>query len=260
MSTIITSTDSIPVTDTLNFFSESNQDMSTLVHPVTDTLEVYLSIPASFPVTSLRKNEHLLSNLLFTIAFLAIFAFIRLRGKDLFYNLLNILIKRKKAEIILNEGISSNLICYILSLCLSFSILSIYITYLAWGDFISLYSLYLFGGFLLYHFFLLLLIRLLGWTFNARNTADEVIINLWTYNILTGLLVSPFVIAIFFVKSFAVLALLKMVIFSLILFMIVKIVRWIEILSVHRVLILYMILYLCALEIMPLLILYKFVV
>ena len=80
-----------------------------------------------------------------------------------------------------------------------------------------------------------------------------------TYNILSGLLISPFVIAIFFVKSFAVIPLLKIVIFGAILLMIVKIIRWIEILITHRVSILYMILYLCALEIMPLLVLYKMV-
>jgi hypothetical protein len=71
--------------------------------------------------------------------------------------------------------------------------------------------------------------------------ADEFIVNLWTYNILSGLLISPFVIAIFFVKSFAVIPLLKIVIFGAILLMIVKIIRWIEILITHRVSILYMI-------------------
>ena len=104
-----------------------------------------------------------------------------------------------------------------------------------------------------------MIVRLFGWTFNAKNMADEVIVNLWTYNILSGLLISPFVIAIFFVKSFAVIPLLKIVIFGAILLMIVKIIRWIEILITHRVSILYMILYLCALEIMPLLVLYKMV-
>ena len=75
------------------------------------------------PSTQLEHNKDLFGNVLFTVGFLIIFAFVRLRGKDLFYNLLNTLLKRKKAEIILNEGISSNLICYILSLCLSFSII-----------------------------------------------------------------------------------------------------------------------------------------
>ena len=211
------------------------------------------------PSTQLEHNKDLFGNVLFTVGFLIIFAFVRLRGKDLFYNLLNTLLKRKKAEIILNEGISSNLICYILSLCLSFSIISIGIVYIIEGSFINLFTLYLFIGLFLYHFLLLLIVGIFGWTFNAKNMADEVIVNLWTYNILSGLLISPFVIAIFFVKSFAVIPLLKIVIFGAILLMIVKIIRWIEILITHRVSILYMILYLCALEIMPLLVLYKMV-
>ncbi|MDB9247341.1 DUF4271 domain-containing protein, partial [Odoribacter splanchnicus] len=178
------------------------------------------------PSTQLEHNKDLFGNVLFTVGFLIIFAFVRLRGKDLFYNLLNTLLKRKKAEIILNEGISSNLICYILSLCLSFSIISIGIVYIIEGSFINLFTLYLFIGLFLYHFLLLLIVRLFGWTFNAKNMADEVIVNLWTYNILSGLLISPFVIAIFFVKSFAVIPLLKIVIFGAILLMIVKIIRW----------------------------------
>ena len=92
------------------------------------------------PSTQLEHNKDLFGNVLFTVGFLIIFAFVRLRGKDLFYNLLNTLLKRKKAEIILNEGISSNLICYILSLCLSFSIISIGIVYIIEGNFIYIIS------------------------------------------------------------------------------------------------------------------------
>ncbi len=117
------------------------------------------------PSTQLEHNKDLFGNVLFTVGFLIIFAFVRLRGKDLFYNLLNTLLKRKKAEIILNEGISSNLICYILSLCLSFSIISIGIVYIIEGNFINLFTLYLFIGLFLYHFLLLLIVRLFGWTF-----------------------------------------------------------------------------------------------
>lgn len=209
------------------------------------------------PQIQLKANENVLGNLIFTIAFLMIFAFVRLRGKDLLPNLLNVLVKRKKAEVILNEGISSNLVCYVLSLILSFSVISIGITYLTSGSFEIIPILYLFATFLFYHFFLLGLFKLLGWTFNARSTAAEAIVNLWTYHIMAGLLVAPFVIAIFFVKSYAVVILLNVVIFSLILFQVVKFIRWLEILFAHRVLILYMILYLCALEVMPIFILYK---
>lgn len=249
----------MPNINTTYFLFEKDSTVSLLNTMEADTVEICPPRSHSLPYTLIKNNENLLGNLLFTIIFLSIFAFVRLRGKDLFSNLLNILIKRKKAEIVLNEGVASNLICYILSLCLSFSILAVFITYIVWHNFITLYTLYIFGAFLLYHFILVILVKLLGWTFNARYTADEVIINLWTYNILAGLLIAPFVISIFFVKSFAIIPLLKFVIFSLIIFILVKFIRWVEILFSYRVSILYIILYLCALEFMPLLVLYKVV-
>lgn len=239
--------------------SESNDSICFLEQPVVvaDTFEIYTPARNYMPYTRLTESYSLLGDLIYTIVFIIIFSFVRLRGKDLFFNLLNVLIKRKKAEIILNEGISSNLVCYILSLCLSFSIVAGCISFVAFGKFLTLYSLYFFTGLLLYHFLLLTIVHLLGWTFNARNIADEVTVNLWTYHITMGLLVSPFIISIFFVQNFAIIPLLKIVIFCLALLMIVKFIRWIEILFIHRVSILYMILYLCALEIMPLLVLYK---
>lgn len=250
-------TDSMLNINTTYFLSNQNDSIYWLKQAETDSFTLCTPGSQLLPYTFIKDNGNLTGNLCYTVVFLIIFAFIRLRGKDLLPNLLNILIKRKKAEVIQNEGISSNLVCYILSLCLSFSILTIGVTYLAWENFITLYSLYAFAGLLLYHFFLLLLVRFLGWTFNARATADEFIVNIWTYHILSGLLIAPFIISVLFVKAFAILPLLKIVIFGLILLMIAKMIRWIEILFLHRVSILYMILYLCAFEFMPLLILYK---
>lgn len=255
----ILSISSMPNTNTIYFHSEQQDSISLLKQAEEETFEIYMPSAKFLPYTPLEKNQNLTGNLIFTVIFLMIFAFIRLRGKDLFINLLNTLIKRKKAEIILNEGISSNLVYYILSLCLSFSILAITINYITQEQYINLFTFYLFIIFFVYHFTLLTIIRLFGWTFNVRNIADEIIVNLWTYHILSGLLVAPFVISIFFVKSFAIIPLLKIVIFGIILLMTVKIIRWVEILMTHKVLILYMILYLCALEIMPLLVLYKVV-
>lgn len=249
----------MPNTNTTFFLSESNDSICLLKQPEVDTFEICSPANYSLPYTRLKNHNDLIGELLFTVAFMIIFAFIRLRGKDLFFNLLNVLIKRKKAEIILNEGISSNLICYILSLFLSFSTIATCISFVAWHNFLTIFTLYIFAGLILYHFLLLITVRILGWTFNSKNTADEVIVNLWTYHIIIGLIISPFAISIFFVQSFAVIPLLKIVIFILALLMIVKIIRWIEILFSHRVSILYMILYLCALEIMPLLVLYKVV-
>lgn len=225
----------------------------------TDTVIVYAPERSFMPASFLKADTNLLGSLIFTTIFLIIFAFVRLRGKDLLMTLFSVMIKRKKTETILNEGISPNLICYLLSLLLSFSSISASIVYFAQQQLNLKYTFYICGSLLAYHFVLLLLVKLLGWTFNARTAASETIVNIWAYHIMCGLLISPFVIAIFFVKTFATGLLLKIIIFSLILFYIVKFIRWIEILFAHRVLILYMILYLCALEVMPLLILYKLI-
>lgn len=241
--------DSIPVSlqDSLPFQNIEASD-SIVISPVKTII---------LPEEPLQSNKNLSQDLIYTVVFLIIFAFVRLRSKDLFHTFFNILIKRKKAGIILNEGIGSNLICYILSLFLSFSAISICTVYLFKQDYLFVPSSYLFLALTAYHFFLLGLLHLLGWTFNAKYTAAEATVNLWTYHIMSGLTISPFVIAIFFVKSFAVVPLLKIVLFGLIIFQIVKFARWVEILFVHRVSILYIILYLCALEVIPLLFLYK---
>lgn len=226
----------------------------------TDTFTVSPSpVVYDLPQTYLQGNESLLEHLVFAVLFLILFAFVRLRGKELLSELLQVLFKRKKAEIILNEGISSNLICYVISLLLSFSMIATGISYGVWDKLNVLPALYIFTALILYHFILIGILHLLGWTFNAPGTASEAIVHLWSNNIMSGLLISPFIIAILFVQNFAVVPLLKLVIFSLVLFLIVKMLRWIEILFAYRVSILYMILYLCALEVMPLLVLLKLV-
>lgn len=253
----------MPNTNTTYSLSECS-DISCLITNGTETdtttFEICPPVQNNLPYNRLSANTDLIGDLLYTISFMIIFAFIRLRGKDLFSNLLNVLVKRKKAEIILNEGISSNLICYILSLCLSFSILAGYISFIIYNNFLTINTLYYFIVFFAYHFILLIIVHILGWTFNTKNIAHEITVNIWTYNIVIGLLISPFVISLFFVKSFAIIPLVKIVIFSLGLLMIVKNIRWIEILFIHKVSILYMILYLCTFEIIPLLVLYKVVV
>ena len=98
----------MPNTNTIYSLFESNDSICFLEQTETDTFEICPPITVNLPYTKLNSNNDLIGDLLFTIIFMIVFAFIRLRGKDLFYNLLNVLIKRKKAEIILNEGISSN--------------------------------------------------------------------------------------------------------------------------------------------------------
>lgn len=209
------------------------------------------------PRILLHKPENLTGSLIYTIVFLIIFAVIRLRGKNLFPLLMNAVAKKKKYEIILNEGITQNLVYYFLSLFLSFSILSIAFTYLTRQDFdlhrILYILLYLFG----WHLFFICILWICSRIFNSRAAGEESIANLWAYHIIGGLMISPFILATFFVKAFAIPLMIKITVMCLILFYLVKFIRWIGILFSYKVPIFYMILYLCALEVIPWLVLYK---
>lgn len=253
-------TDSIQ--NTVTDYTWPQEKISLLEQPelLTDTFEICQPVTLSMPYSKINTGKNLTLNLIFTIIFLAIFAVIRLRGKDLITDIIYATIQRKKATPLLNEGILPNLLFYCMGLTLSFSVLSVFITYLTTQTFLSIHSLLIFGGLLLYHLILIFIIHLLGWTFSTKQIANEFTVNLWTFHISLGLLISPFVIALFFVRENAVYPLIITTIICLTILMLVKIVRWLAIFFSYKVSILYMILYLCALELVPLLFLYKAVV
>ena len=221
--------------------------------------DICLQSEFHFPYTPIPTNPHLWGEFLYTICFLIIFTFIRLKGKDFFYYISQLIFKRKKIELILNEGFISNITYYLFMLTASFSILAGCLSIYTQDHFITIHTLYYFIALLIYHFILMIIVQLLGWNFDSRNTAQEIIINLWIYHISFGLSISPFILASFYMPHFAHALLFKIVILSLGLLLIIKFIRWIEILYAHKVSIFYMILYLCALEIIPLLFLYKVV-
>ncbi|MFR4038793.1 MAG: DUF4271 domain-containing protein [Butyricimonas faecalis] len=96
-----------------------------------------------------------------------------------------------------------------------------------------------------------------GWTFNGRHCASEIILNLCTSANVVGLSISPFVLALFYVQAVAVDMLLYVILGIGIIILIFRFIRLIKILYGYRVSILYMILYLCGFEILPILVLYK---
>ena len=248
--------------DTTSIFTETLRDKNNPCllsgEEIQDSI-IYIPLQTFHPILPLNKPGHIAGSLIYTLIFLIIFAFLRIRSKGLFSLMLSVLIKRKKYELVLNEGITANLGYYILALFLSFSILATGIGYFSFHDFYLKPILYIFCFFMLYHIGTLCIVRLLAWTFNIRHIKEEVIVNIWTYNVLIGLFISPLVLALFFVKLFALPLLIKIIAICLVMFYLVKLIRWFEILFAYRVSILYMILYLCALEVIPLLILYKYV-
>lgn len=238
---------------------------SLTIHPIyqfevdSTNREVCFQSEPDMPYSPIKTNPYLGGELLYTICFLIIITFIRFKGKDLFDNITQLLLKRKKAEVLLNEGIASNLICFLLALFASFSILAGLVSLISENHFISIQTLYYFIALLLFHIAWIAFIYLFGWAFNKKQTMQEVVIHLWSYHISIGLLLSPFLITSFYISHFAITTLLNIVIIAFILLTIVKFFRWIEIFYAHKVSIFYMILYLCGLEIVPLLFLYKVV-
>lgn len=246
-------------TDTLQKFSFLPPREAILSPDRTESL-AYASPEPRLPIEPLHKTENLALWLGYSIIFLILFAFLRLRGKELFPLLWGVIRKRKKYENVLNEGITQNSVYYILALFLSFSILSIGAVYVIGRQESYEIVLPVFGILCAYHILTLIFLRLAAWTFEAKTASVEAVINLWAFNIVTGLFIAPLVIALFFVKPFAALVLLKIIIICFTLFYLVKILRWLEILLAYRVPIFYMILYLCALEVLPFLTLYKVLV
>lgn len=209
------------------------------------------------PLKGQQDVDFMSGVLLYTIIFLGLLAFIRLRGKGLFSGLFGFFFKQKNQEKVYTEGLRPNYFFLFITFCLSASVLSIFLVYLINGDFIFDDSVLVFAFLAGYHLLLIGFIRLLGWTFNARFCAKEMVTNLWVYNTVIGLMISPFVIALFYVRPTSVQPLIYLIFTIFSIYLIFRFIRLIKILFEYRVSILYMILYLCALEILPFLVIYK---
>lgn len=197
------------------------------------------------------------STLLCVVIYFALLATVQLRGRGLLSALCVYFIRKKNSEQLVTKKIMPNLLPLFLSLCLSFLSLSLFVVYLESGSFVPAAAARYLCYFLAYHFVLLGVISLLGWVFSARDCAREVAINAWVYNTVPGIALSPGVLSLFYARAALADALLAVMTLLLALYAILRLSRWVKILFEHRVPIFYLILYLCALEILPLLVLYK---
>ena len=102
-----------------------------------------------------------------------------------------------------------------------------------------------------------LLVVFLGWVFNAPRCASEACLANCAGNAVTALLLSPLMLSLFFVRESSVPLLFSVILIFLFLCLILKWIRLCGILFEFKVSVFYMILYLCTLEITPLLVAYK---
>ncbi|RXQ95037.1 DUF4271 domain-containing protein [Ancylomarina salipaludis] len=105
-----------------------------------------------------------------------------------------------------------------------------------------------------------IVIRSLGYIFKGKNECKEYLFTVFLYNKNLGLFLFPVIIALPFVQSNAVQWLVNIGFFMIFFFFVLRIARGLKILLRKHVSIFYMILYLCALEILPLLMIYKLLV
>ena len=137
-------------------FAEANPCQ--IIQEKKDSVE-YIPLKSYNPIIPLNNTRHTTGCLIYTILFLIVFAFLRIRGKGLLSLLFQVILKKKKYEIILNDGIIPNLVYYILALVLSFSAIAIGVTYIINQEVDFEYAFYIFGILLFYHIGILCIVR-----------------------------------------------------------------------------------------------------
>jgi len=203
--------------------------------------------------------EHTVSiqniEIVYTFFFLVLVAIIRTKSNLIFSKGFKAMFNTKKlGNIIKDENFS---IFNIILLVMSISIMSItFGLYLGYGI-ENLKMLHIFCYLTGLHVFTYLIIKTFAWTFNNNKLGKIAIVNLLLFNSIPGIIISIPIIATFYVQPYAVNALIILSLIVLGIFYIIRFFRWIIILFTNRVSIFYMIVYLCALEIVPLLTVYK---
>ncbi len=116
------------------------------------------------------------------------------------------------------------------------------------------------SGLVLLYLGKIVVIRSLGYIFKASNDSKEYLFTTFLYNKNLGLFLFPVIIGLPFVQPYVAKSLINIGLLMVFFFFILRIARGLKILFRKHVSIFYMILYLCALEIFPLLMIYKLLV
>jgi len=191
----------------------------------------------------------------YTFIFLILIAIIKTKSSFIFSNYIKAMFYTKKLNnIVKDESFSIlNIILLVMSMSIMAITLGLYYGY----NIKSEKTLEIFYYILGLHVFIYFMIKIFAWTFNNKNLGRLASANLFIFNSISGIFVSIPIIATFYVESYAVNSLIILSLIILMILYIIRLFRWIIILFYNRVSIFYMILYLCALEIVPLLTVYK---
>lgn len=236
--------------------------MNTILQQEDSTYVQEERMPVYWEGTSLEENhlniDFVSDALIYMLIFLALLAWVRLRGNGILSSLYLFFFKRKRGDQMFVDMIRPGYFFFFILHCMSFSILAVLFSYLFHEDIAfpesALFFVLLWG----YHLLFIGLIKLFGWTYDATSCSSEIVANFLVYNAILGLSLSPLMMALFFIRQAMLMYIIYMMIGVLFICLIFKFIRLIKILFEYRVSIFYMILYLCALEILPFLLLYKF--
>ena len=135
-----------------------------------DTLTNQVELVEGIPLNGEKMNiEFISSILIYTVIYLVFIALLRLRGRGFLTTVYTYFFNRKRGASLQSEGGMPNYFFVFLSVCLSFSILSILLTFLMDPPFAFFHALIYFLIIFGYYFLVLGLVRLFGWTFNGRH-------------------------------------------------------------------------------------------
>lgn len=249
----------VQVRDSIWFPTSLVEEVSRMPQPPLDTISEYIGLVEGTPLKG--WDIHFTSGILiYMVVFLVLVAWLRLQGRGFLSSVYFYFFSRKKDAAVLSEGTRQNYTFVFLSICLSFSSLAMGIAFFTSQPFAFTSALFYFLMIFGYHIVYMSAVRVFGWTFNNRHCASDVILNLRVSAIVLGLSISPLVLALFFVTPSAIGMLLHVILTLFVILLIFRFIRLIKILYGYKVSILYMILYLCGLEIVPILVLYKLLV
>ncbi|MBN2612081.1 MAG: DUF4271 domain-containing protein [Bacteroidales bacterium] len=198
------------------------------------------------------------------IAFL--FVWIKVFYKKYIYNLFNAVISFYASTRLFNE---KNLMITRVSLVLNFIfVLSVSLVLLKISNFYNKipetfdkasFFLIILNVLILYMVLKTLIIKLIGYIFLQGNLVNDYLHNANIYNKILGIVLIPFLFATFYTDPEIAEILLYVMVVIYFLSLVFKIIRGFQIIIKYDIFIFYSILYLCTLEILPLIIGYKFI-
>ena len=211
---------------------------------------------ATLPQVPLEENHLVIYGLIYIISWLILIIIIKNSNEKLLTSLLTAIFSFKKT-VSLFGSVKNSLGIYTVLCLMSFSTLSIGLSFMTGNIFLPIHTVTVLAALLLFHFFTISVIKLIGWTFKNKNTANQITSEIWLANISAGLYLFPFVATFFFVPEQYCPTIVTMCAAIISICLLLKYFVCIKTLIYNSVFISYIILYLCTFEIIPLILVIK---